>query len=198
MTSCCSQEEFINTCYEGYIAETKVTYSFLKSGSVHFKQAGHLGQIEMEGTYHINDNIIFIESHSDWAISNSLMETKVKVIGNGCIRDTQGNFYCTDVKQQSQVTEEEFIFRTQTSEEIRNIPLVKNLVDRVFTCDQTTCEVVIDFRRFIKVNGIEYELYQLERNSIRKDEIIMSFAVRRKPFEVYQYFNQNDSLSSKF
>ena len=149
---------FEKKVYDGYFYETAWTYTFSPNGTYLIESQGHLGGDPETGSYFIKDSIIVLfsedENFESWKFN------RFKVIGDYCIRNYQGIFFCNieEIKMEdiNQWISDELMIR----DSIEQLELTKDEREEWSKKDSSTYQQLRNEGIILK-NGNEFYEYEL-------------------------------------
>ena len=192
----CSQERTqLNKRFEGYFAETTWRYSFEADGKFTFQSEGHFGNSTVNGTYVFADSTIFLSPETEWGVRNGVLKTKLKIISPECVRDYDGNYYCTSIDSVNTYVDEEMTFQSKVIAILDGTSAVKD--ERLKIINAKTddlMDVEIRYGGIIVIKNEEYHFFHLNESSLQETTTHLTFVVRKDPLEIYQHSSRGDSL----
>ena len=202
MLSCGEKDAYIDKEFEGFWAETGWYYDFNKDGTFTFKSEGHYGDVIQTGQYAILGDKILLSPNSDWEIIHGVLETRLKIVSEDCIRDYDNNYYCQDLDKMYLIRDKEFSFQDSVALILDSLDIVTREKRRVNfrATEEEKIKLKIVFDKILVVDGEDYQVFSLygtkERSIMDYDEYtFLNFLVKKQPFEIYQHHSSGDSLA---
>ena len=193
-----NKADFLDKEYVGLWASTEWSYSFKKDGRFTFTSSGHYGNVAEEGKYAVIDDMILLNPDSDWHSLQGVLKPRLKLISSGCLRDYDGNYYCTDTDSTNYYIEQKYEFEEQVEGLLDKLPEVAHERKRLsyyMAKDSSLEEPFIGFDKMLIVNNEEYYVFSLFQWNDKETYSYLDFLVKKNPFEIYQHYSSGDSLA---
>lgn len=191
-----SKIDFIGKEFHGFWAETSWKYKFAKDGSFTFKCEGHYDFNTYKGIYTVLDSIILLIPDSDWQVFDGVLETKLRIMSNECIRDFNDNFYCTSTDSINFYNDKKYEFQEKMMALLDSLPETKSAKKEALSRDSTV-KFRYGYNRIIVVNKIEYHAFDLDKmyEDDGRSYTQETFLIKKQPFEIYLHDLKGNALS---
>ena len=185
----------IGKAYHAYWFETEWTYIFIDQEKFIFKCSGHIADDVQKGTYTIDGNIISLTSDSKLSGVEDLIQRRMIIVDNGCLKDFNNKHYCTDRERRQELAEREFQFEQEMIGLLDSLELVKKK-RKEFDPTGELWQSGVEYDGIVMINKEEHHRFVLREVRSHPIQWIshLHFIVKKAPLTVYLHDTVTDSL----